>query len=136
MAGEILIGCSLAWLIIWSALGLISGKKHQEWIEQMKNISQEGNLGKYWSNFDGYRKVIAPHAHATTFAGVAFLVGLAMMVGVIGFPSQFQLGLAIWLFVGVVLAGIGMRLRVPLIAGTGSTLFLMALIASLIGLFV
>ena len=136
MAGEILIGCSLAWLIIWSGLGLIPGKKHNKWIATMKNISQEGNLGEYWSNFDSYRKVISPHAHATNFACVSFLVGLAMIAGVIGFSSQFQLGLAIWLFVGVVLASIGMRLRISPIAGSGSALFLMALIASFIGLFV
>jgi len=136
MAGEILIGCSLAWLIIWSALGLIPGKKHMEWIENMGNISQGGNLGQFWATFDGYRKVISVHAHATNFACVSFLVGLAMMVGVIGFTSQFQLGLAIWLFVGVVLAGIGNHLRIPLIVAPGSILFLTALIASFIGLFI
>ena len=136
MGGEILIGGSLAWLIIWSALGLIPGSKHIEWIEQMKNISQEGNLGLFWSTFDGYRKATTAHAHATTFACVAFLVGLGMTVGVIGFSSQFQLGLAIWLLAGVVLAGIGLRLRVRPIVAPGSILFLTALIASFIGLFV
>ena len=136
MAGEILIGCSLAWLIIWSALGLIPGSKHNKWIETMKNVSQEGNLGKYWLNFDNYRRVITAHAHATNFACISFLVGLAMMVGAIGFSSQFQLGLAIWLFVGVVVAGIGVRLRVSPIAAPGSILFLTALIVTFIGLFV
>lgn len=135
MGGEILIGCSLAWIIIWSALGLIPGKKHPEWIEEMKSVSQKGDLGPFWSTFDGYRKQTFAHAHATTFACVAFLVGLAMKAGIIGYSSQFQTGLAIWLFVGVVLAGIGVRLRNQPVAATGSVLFLLALIASFIGLF-
>jgi len=136
MAGEILIGCSLIWLIIWSALGLILGKKHLEWIEKMKSISQEGNLGLFWSTFDGYKIQTSGHSHATSFACVSFLVGLAMMVGVIGFSLKFQLGIAIWLFVGVVLAGIGGRLRITPIVATGSILFLTALIACFVGLFV
>ncbi len=39
MGGEILIGCSFAWLIIWSVLGAISGFKHEEWIEKVKLCS-------------------------------------------------------------------------------------------------
>ena len=136
MGGEILIGCSLAWLIVWSALGLIPGRKHMEWIEKMKSISQEGNLGLFWTTFDGYKIQTTGHAHATSFACVALLVGLAMIAGVIGFSSQFQLGLAIWLLVGVVLAGIGGRLRIAPIVAPGNILFLTALIASFIGLFV
>ena len=136
MGGEILIGCSLAWLIIWSVLGLISGHKHDKWIEKMKQISQEGNLGLFWSTFDGYRIQTNGHAHANSFACVAFLVGLAMKTGIIGYSSQFQIGLALWLFVGVVLAGIGGRLRIVPIVVSGNILFLTALIASFIGLFV
>ncbi len=136
MGGEILIGCSLAWLIIWSALGLIPGSKHVEWIEKMKSISQEGNLSLFWSTFDGYKIQTSGHAHATSFACAAFLVGLAMKTGIIGYSSQFQIGLALWLFVGVVLAGIGGRLRITPIVASGSILFLTALIASFIGLFV
>ncbi len=136
MGGEILIGCSLAWLIIWSILGMISGFRHDGWIEKMKQVSQEGNLDLFWSTFDGYRIQTNGHAHANVFACVAFLVGLAMKTGVIGYSSQFQIGLAIWLFVGVVLAGIGGRLRITPIVGFGSTLFLTALIAGFIGMFV
>ena len=136
MGGDILIGCSLAWLIIWAALGLIPGSKHVEWIEKMKSISQEGNLGLFWSTFDGYKTQTSGHAHATSFACVAFLVGLAMKAEIIGYSSQFQTGLASWLFVGVVLAGIGGRLRIAPIVASGSILFLIALIASFIGLFV
>ena len=136
MGGEILIGCSLAWLIIWSALGFIPGRKHREWIEKMKSISQEGNLGLFWSTFDGYKMQTSGHAHATSFACVAFLVGLAMKAEIIAYSSQFQIGLALWLFVGVVLAGIGGRLRITPIVASGSILFLTALIASFIGLFV
>ena len=136
MGGVILIGCSLAWLIIWSALGLIPGKKHVEWIEKMKGISQKGDLALFWSTFDGYKIQTSGHSHATSFACVAFLVGLAMNAGIIGYSSQFQTGLALWLFVGVVLAGIGGRLRITPIVASGSILFLTALIASFIGLFV
>jgi len=136
MGGEILIGCSLAWLIIWSALGLKPGKEHAEWLEKMKGISQEGDLGKFWSTFDSYKIQTTGHAHANSFACVAFLVGLAMKTKIIGYSSQFQIGLALWLFVGVVLAGIGDRLRYTPIAASGSILFLIALIASFIGLFV
>ena len=136
MGGEILIGCSLAWLIIWSILGAISGFRHDGWIEKMKQISQEGNLDLFWSTFDGYRIQTNGHAHANSFACVAFLIGLAMKTGIIGYSSQFQIGLALWLFVGVVLAGIGGRLRITPIVGFGSILFLTALIAGFIGLFV
>ncbi len=136
MGGEILIGCSLAWLIIWSILGMISGFRHDGWIEKMKQVSQEGNLGLFWSTFDGYKIQTSGHAHATSFACVAFLVGLAMKAEIIGYSSQFQIGLALWLFVGVVLAGIGGRLRISPIVASGSILFLMALIASFVGLFV
>lgn len=136
MGAEILIGCSLAWLIIWSVLGLISGHKHDEWIEKMKRISQEGDLGLFWSTFDGYRIQTNGHAHANSFACVAFLIGLAMKTEIIGYSSQFQIGLALWLFVGVVLAGIGGRLRITPIVASGSILFFAALIASFIGLFV
>jgi len=72
MGGEILIGCSLAWLIIWSALGLKPGKGHAEWVEKMKSISQEGDLNKSWSTFDGYKIETTAHAHANSFASVAF----------------------------------------------------------------
>ena len=135
MGGEILIACSLAWLIIWSALGLIPGKKHPEWIDEMKAISQKGDLALFWSTFDGYKIQTSGHAHATSFACAAFLVGLAMKTGIIGYSSQFQIGLALWLFVGVVLAGIGGRLRITPIVASGNILFLTALIASFIGLF-
>ena len=89
MGAEILIGCSLAWLIIWSAMGVLPGRKHREWVEQMKSISQEGDLGKFWSTFDGYKIKTIGHAHATSFACVAFLVGLAMKAGTIGYSPQF-----------------------------------------------
>jgi hypothetical protein len=95
MAGEVLIGGSLAWIIIWSALGMIPGSKHPTWIDGMKAISQQGNLAQFWTTFDGFRKVITAHAHATNFACISFLIGLAMVVGVISFSSRFQLGIAI-----------------------------------------
>lgn len=136
MAGEILIGCALAWFIIWSALGMKSGKEHPGWLEKMQSISQEGNLGQFWSTFDGYKIQTTGHAHANSFASVAFLIGLAMKTQIIGYSTQFQLGLAIWLFVGVILSGIGDRLRLVPIAASGGILFLTALIASFVGLFV
>jgi len=107
-----------------------------EWIEKMKSISQEGNLGLFWSTFDGYKIQTSAHAHATSFACAAFLVGLAMKAEIIGYSPQFQIGLALWLFVGVVLAGIGARLRIAPVVASGSILFLTALIASFIGVFV
>ncbi len=136
MGGEILIGCSLAWLIIWCAFGMIPGHRHDGWIENMKEISQKGNLGLFWSTFDGFRMQTNGHAHANSLACVAFLVGLAMKTGIISYSSQFQIGLALWLFVGVVLASIGGRFRITPVVAAGSMLFLTALIASFIGLFV
>lgn len=136
MAGEVLIGGSLAWIIIWSALGMIPGQKHMGWIEEMKTISQEGDLGKFWSSYDGFRKVIATHAHATNFACVSFLVGLAMIAGLIGYSMQLQLGIATWMIVVIVLSGIGTRFRKEIIIAPANILFLVALIVSFIGLFV
>ncbi len=136
MGAEILIGCSLAWLIIWSAFGMIPGFRHDGWIENMKGISQKGNLDLFWSTFDAFRMQTNGHAHANSFACVAFLVGLAMKTGIISYSSQFQIGLALWLFVGVVLAGIGGRFRITPVVAVGSGLFLTALIASFIGLFI
>ena len=135
MGGEILIGCSLAWLITWSALGIIPGRKLPEWMENMKSVSQKGDLGLFWSTFDSIKIQTTAHAHANSIACVAFLVGLAMKAGVIGYSPQFQIGLAIWLFVGVVVQGIGDRLRALPISAAGGSLFLIALIASFIGLF-
>ena len=136
MGGEILIGCSLAWIIIWSAMGIKPGINHQKWLDNMKSASQEGGLGKFWSIFDDYKIFTHAHAHTLSFSCVAFLVGLAMEVEMIGFSSGFQVGLAIWLFVGVVLAGIGARLRFAPITGVGSLLFLTALIVNFVGLFI
>jgi len=136
MAGEILIACSFAWLIIWSVLGMKAGKEHPEWLEKMKSISKEGNLEQFWSTFDGFKIQTTAHAHTNVFACVAFLVGLAMKLEIFGYSPQFQLGLALWIIVSVVLSGIGDRLRSVPIAAAGGILFLTALIACLIGLFV
>ena len=136
MAAEILIGCSLVWLIIWSILGMKAGKEHIEWLGKIDTISKEGDLGKFWSTFDGLKIKTTAHAHANSFACVAFLIGLAMKAEIIGYSLQFQMWLAIWLFVGVVLAGIGDRFRFVPIAASGSILFLTALIASFVGMFV
>ena len=136
MASEILITCSLAWLIIWSFLGLLAGKRHPQWIEQVKTVSQQGDLAKFWSTYDGFIIQKTGHAHANSLACVAFLIGLAMKVEIIGFSSQFQTVLAIWMFIGVILAGFGDRLRNVPLAGAGGILFLTALIASFVGLFV
>ena len=136
MGSEILITSSLAWLIIWSIVGMKIGKDHPEWLEKVNKISQEGDLGKFWSTYDSFMIQKTGHAHANSFACVTFLIGLAMKVEVIGFSSQFQTILAIWFFVGVVLAGFGDRLRIVPVAAAGAILFLTALIASFIGLFV
>jgi hypothetical protein len=136
MASEILITCSLAWLIIWSFLGMLAGKRHPQWLQEVKTISQEGDLGKFWATYDDYIIQKTGHAHANSFASVAFLIGLAMKLEIIGFSSQFQTILAIWMFVGVILAGFGDRLRNVPLAGAGGVLFLTALITSFVGLFV
>ena len=135
MGAFILITCSLAWIIIWSFLGLIAGKIHPEWLKKIKTISQEGDLGKFWSTYDSFMVQKIGHAHANSFACVTFLIGLAMKAEIIGFSSQFQIILAIWFFVGVILAGFGDRLRIVPMAAVGSILFLTALIASFVGLF-
>ncbi|MFQ5865319.1 MAG: hypothetical protein ACE5IW_08845 [bacterium] len=136
MAGEILIGGSLIWLIIWSALGLKAGKEHPEWLEKMKSTSQKGDLGQFWSTFDGYRIQVPAHAHANVFACITFLVGLAIKSEIIGYSSQFQTGLTIGFFVAMIVAAIGERFRIVPAAAAGSLLFLIALIATFIGLFV
>ena len=136
MAGLVLIACSLAWMIIWSALGMKVGKEHPEWVEKVKNFSQQGDLGQFWSTYDGYKILITAHAHANGMACVAFLIGLAMKLEIIGYSATFQFILAIWLFLGVILSAIGdSRRTIPVIA-TGGLLFLTALIACFIGLFV
>ncbi len=136
MGSEILITGSLAWLIIWSFLGMLAGKQHPEWLEKVKKISEEGNLGKFWLTYDSYMIQKTGHAHANSLASVAFLIGLAMKVDVFGYSSQFQTILAIWFLVGVIFAGFGDRLRIVPVAAVGGILFLTALIASFIGLFV
>ncbi|MBC8186243.1 hypothetical protein H8E88_34605 [candidate division KSB1 bacterium] len=136
MGAEILITGSLAWLIIWSFLGMLAGKQHPEWLEKVNKISEEGDLGKFWSTYDSFMIQKTGHAHANSFAVVTFLIGLAMKVDLIGYSPQFQTILAIWFFIGVILAGFGDRLRNVPLAAAGGILFLTALIASFIGLFV
>jgi hypothetical protein len=136
MAGEILIICSLAWFIIWSFLGLLAGTRHPKWIEEVKATSQEGDLGKFWSTYDGFIIKKTGHAHANSFACSAFLIGIAMKIEIIGFSPQFQTILAIWMFIGVILAGFGNRFRIVPLSATGAILFLTALITIFVGLFV
>ena len=136
MGSDVLITGSLAWLIIWSFVGMKAGKNHPEWLEKIKGISQEGNLGKFWSTYDGFMIQKTGHAHANSLACVTFIIGLAMKVDIIGFSVQLQTILAIWFLVGVVLAGFGDRLRVVPLAAAGGILYLTGLIASFIGLFV
>ena len=135
MASEILITCSLAWLIIWSFLGLLTGTKHPDWIKTLQTISKAGDLEKFWSTYDGFIIQKTGHSHANSFACVTFLIGLAIKLEIFGFSAQFQTILAIWMFLGVILAGFGDRFRMVPLAGAGGILFLTALIASFIGLF-
>ena len=136
MASDILITCSLGWIIIWSFLGMLAGKSHPEWLKKVQAASQEGDLAKFWSTFDSFIIQKTGHAHANSFACVAFLIGLTMKMGVIDFSALFQTILAIWMFVGVILAGFGDRFRIVPLAGAGGILFLIALIVSFVGLFV
>ena len=135
MGGEILIVCSMAWLIIWSFLGMLAGKDHPQWIENVKAAAGKGDLSKFWSTYDGYIIRKTGHAHANCLACVAFLIGLAMKIEIIGFSPQFQTILAVWMFVGVIVEGFGNRFRNVPLAAAGGILFLTALIASFIGLF-
>jgi hypothetical protein len=126
----------MAWLIVWSFLGLLTGAKHPEWLKKVQEIAKEGDLAKFWSTYDSFIVQKTGHAHANSMACAAFLVGLAMKVEMIGFSSQFQTIVAIWMFIGVIIAGFGDRLRIVPLSAIGSTLFLTALITSFVGLFV
>ena len=72
MGSEILITGSLAWLIIWSFFGMLAGKQHPEWLEKIKTIYQEGDLGKFWSTYDSYIIQKTGHAHANSLVCVTF----------------------------------------------------------------
>lgn len=72
MAGELLVGFSLVWLIIWSIFGLKAGIAHPQWLEKMKSISHKGGLDEFWSTYDDFRIQIPAHAHANGFACVFF----------------------------------------------------------------
>jgi len=136
MAAEMLIGFSFIWLIIWSILGLKTAKAHPQWVENMKSISQKGQLDEFWSAYDGYKLEVPAHAHANGFAGIIFLIGLAMKLEVIGYSSQFLTGLAIGFAIAMILAAIGERFRIIPLAAIGSMLFVVGLIISFIGMFV
>lgn len=136
MGSQILITGSLTWLIIWSFLGMLVGKKHPEWLEEMKVISQEGGLGKFWATFDGFMKQKIGHAHANALATVTLVIGLSMKMQLFGYSENLQTILAICFLVGLVLAGFGDRFRNVPIAGTGAIFYLIGLIATFIGLFV
>jgi hypothetical protein len=136
MGVEILVAGSLAWIIIWSFLGMLAGKQHPDWLVKMKAISHEGDLGKFWSTYDSYIIQKTGHAHANSLACVALVIGLAMKTDIIGFSPQFQTILAIWFLVGIIFAGFGDRLRIVPVAAFGGILYLTAMIVSFIGLFV
>ncbi|NOZ60449.1 MAG: hypothetical protein GXO74_02100 [Calditrichaeota bacterium] len=136
MASEILIGFSFIWLIIWSIFGLKAGMAHPEWVEKMKSLSEKGGLDEFWSTYDGFRIQIPAHAHANNFACITFLIGIALKTEIIGYSSQFQMGLAIGFIIAMILAAIGERFRIVPVAAIGSMLFLAGLIVSFVGMFV
>ena len=134
--GEILIICSMAWIIIWSFIGMRNGSSHPKWLEKMGDLAKKGELHNFWSTYDGFMMKKTGHAHANCVACVSFLVGLTMKIDMIGYSEMFLTILAIWMFAGVILEGIGTRLRIIPLSAVGSILFLTALIASFVGLFV
>ena len=136
MESDILLSGSLAWIIIWSILGLKIGKEHLVWLDKMEKISTEGDLGKFWSTFDGFKMHVAAHAHAICFSSIAFALGLTMKAGLIDYSSIFLTVLSVWLLVGIVLASVGDYFRSLPIVIPGNILFLTGLITSFIGLLI
>jgi len=105
-------------------------------LKNMEEYAKEGNLAQLWSTFESQKVHSVAHAHAICYSCVAFLVGLAMVAEVIGYPPGFQIALALWYAVGVVLASIGDWLHFIPIIVVGNILFLTATITSFIGIFV
>jgi len=136
MASIILVGCSLAWMILWLILGFIPGKNLPRYRDEMERIAGEGDLAQFWATFDDRKVQTVAHAHATVFSCVTFLIGLAMEVGLIGYGQTFQIVLAVWLMSGVILESLGTRHRFVPAVIVGYVLFLTAVIASFIGVIV
>ncbi len=135
MASDILIIGSVAWIILWSIYGLKLGAEHLPWLAKMKGLSKGTDLAEFWDTFDGFKARKTAHAHTTSFAVIAFLVGLAFHLDLIMLGCTFGIVVAIVMLVGIVLGGLGGLFRnVALMAG-GNILFLLALIACFIGLF-
>ncbi len=135
MASEILIAGSLAWIIIWSILGLIVGSGVVPWLGEMKELAKAGNLENFWASLDEHRQKKTAHAHATSLSCVALLVGLLFNFDLVGYSSTFLLILAIGILVGIILASIGDRFRITPVIAAGSILFLTGLIITFVGLF-
>jgi hypothetical protein len=136
MESDILLTGSLTWIIVWSILGLKIGKEHLVWMDKMGEISKEGDLGKFWLTYDGFKGHVAAHAHAICFSSIAFALGLAIKAGLIDYTSIFLIVLSIWLLIGIVLASIGDYFRSLTVAVPGNILFLTGLIVSFVGLLI
>ena len=136
MGSEILVACSLGWIIVSGIFGFIDGVGHPKWVEDVVAASKEGDLEKHWSIYDSLKIKSIAHAHAMGFSCVAFLIGLAMKAGMIGFSESFQTILAIALMAGIVLSSIGNRFRLVPIIAPGSILVMLGLIISFVGVFI
>ncbi len=135
MVGNLLIIGAFTWIILWSIYGLKLGTEHLPWLAQMKGLSKGSSLSEFWDMFDGFKVKSGAHAHATNFALIAFLVGLAMHLELIVFSSPVLLTLSIVMLLGIVLAGIGGLTRQVALMIPGNVLFLISLIICFIGLF-
>lgn len=105
-------------------------------LDTIGKISTEGDLGKFWSTFDGFKMHVAAHAHAICFSSIAFALGLTMKAGLIEYSTVFLIILSDWLLAGILLSSVGDYFRSLPIVIPGNILFLTGLITSLIGLLI
>ena len=135
-AGKVLIGFALLCLIIWCVVGFYIGSSSEGYHQKMAEYAGNRDLEQFWATFSAWKSHTVAHAHGLCLSMVAFLIGLSMAVRAINVSKKFSAALTIVFIAGIALASVADWFGVVPLVIIGDTLFIIALVAAFVGLFI
>ena len=75
---RILMAFGLLWLFVWCVAGFYIGSQHMHHIQEMGELSHEGNLVGFWNTLSAWKMSTSIHSHALCFAFLLILMALVM----------------------------------------------------------